>query len=174
MEQIISEQEKATKALKDKVANALKSFENKGLTVIEKNGKIYVSLEDKLLFSSGSTEVDQNGQKALQQLAAVLANNPEIAIMIEGHTDNVPIATDCIDDNWDLSVKRATSIVRLMQTKFGVEPERMTAGGRSEYIPKKTNKTSEGRTINRRTEIIILPELDQLFKLLEPPTTVLN
>ncbi|KPK86163.1 MAG: hypothetical protein AMS27_05650 [Bacteroides sp. SM23_62_1] len=133
-----------------------------------KKGVVYISISDKMLFKSGSAEISPRAETILGKIAKVLNDHPELEILVEGHTDNVPISTSCMADNWDLSVKRATSVVRLLQTKHGITPDRMTAGGRSEYIPKSTNETSEGRQINRRTEIIILPELDQFFQLLEP------
>ena len=123
-----------------------------------------------MLFKSGSYQISNQAEEVIGKIAKIINDHKELDILIEGHTDTVPIATECMADNWDLSAKRATSIVRLMQTKFGVQPNRMTAGGRSEYVPKTTNETAQGRAINRRTEIIILPKLDQFFELLEPPT----
>ena len=123
-----------------------------------------------MLFKSGSYQISNQAEEVIGKIAKIINDHKELDILIEGHTDTVPIATECMADNWDLSAKRATSIVRLMQTKFGVQPNRMTAGGRSEYVPKTTNETAQGRAINRRTEIIILLKLDQFFELLEPPT----
>lgn len=134
-----------------------------------RKGVVYISISDKMLFKSGSAEISARAESVLGKIARVLNDHQQLEILVEGHTDNVPISTTCMIDNWDLSVKRATSVVRQLQTKHGIAPERMTAGGRSEYVPKDTNETSEGRQINRRTEIIILPELDQFFQLLEPP-----
>ena len=153
---------------------SLNNFDDEDVTIEVKKGVVYISISDKMLFKSGSYKINDKAREVISKIAKIVNDHTELDILIEGHTDNVPIQTECMLDNWDLSVKRATSIVRLMQNEYNVQPQRMTAGGRSEYIPKKTNKTSEGRTINRRTEIIILPELDQFFKLLEPPTTVLN
>jgi chemotaxis protein MotB len=153
---------------------SLNNFDDEDVTIEVKKGVVYISISDKMLFKSGSYKINDKAREVISKIAKIVNDHTELDILIEGHTDNVPIQTECMLDNWDLSVKRATSIVRLMQNEYNVQPQRMTAGGRSEYIPKNSNKTSEGRTINRRTEIIILPELDQFFKLLEPPTTVLN
>jgi len=150
---------------------SLDNFEDEDINIEVKKGVVYVSISDKMLFRSGSYNISNRAEEVIGKIAKIINDHNELDILVEGHTDNVPISTDCMTDNWDLSVKRATSIVRLMQTKFGVQPLRMTAGGRSEYLPKTTNETTEGRAINRRTEIIILPKLDQFFELLEPPTT---
>jgi len=139
-----------------------------------KKGVVYVSISDKMLFRSGSYNISNRAEEVIGKIAKIINDHKELDILVEGHTDNVPISTECMTDNWDLSVKRATSIVRLMQTKFAVQPIRMTAGGRSEYLPKTTNATAEGRAINRRTEIIILPKMDQFFELLKPPMTNLE
>jgi chemotaxis protein MotB len=128
---------------------------------------VYIDISDKLLFKSGSYEVTQPARVVLGKVAKVLLAQPDIEFMVEGHTDNNPIKNNCIDDNWDLSVKRATSVVRILQTSYGIPPERMTAAGRSEYISLESNDTAEGRAANRRTRIVILPQLDQFFKLLE-------
>jgi chemotaxis protein MotB len=150
---------------------SLDNFEDEDINIEVKKGVVYVSISDRMLFRSGSYNISNRAEEVIGKIAKIINDHKELDILVEGHTDNVPISTDCMTDNWDLSVKRATSIVRLMQTKFGVEPLRMTAGGRSEYLPKTTNATVEGRAVNRRTEIIILPKLDQFFELLEPPTT---
>lgn len=135
-----------------------------------KKGVVYISLSDKMLFKSGSSKINTQAETVLGKIAQVVNDHKELEILVEGHTDNVPIATDCVEDNWDLSVKRSTAIVRLLQSKYNVAPERMTAGGRSEYVPKSSNETADGRSINRRTEIIILPKLDQFFQLAAPAT----
>jgi chemotaxis protein MotB len=135
-----------------------------------KKGVVYISISDKLLFKSGSSEISQRAEEVLGKIARVLNDQKQLDILVEGHTDTDPISTGCITDNWDLSVKRATTVVRYLQTKHSINPERMTAGGRSEFVPKTSNSTVEGKTINRRTEIIVLPQLDQFFQLLEPPT----
>jgi chemotaxis protein MotB len=135
------------------------------LQVYEQDGKLYVSLQDKLLFASGSATVNRDGREALGKLAEVLNNNADIQIMVEGHTDNVPISGR-FEDNWALSTARATAIVRILTQNYKVESERVTASGRSYYDPKDSNDTAEGRAKNRRTEIILTPNLDELFKLL--------
>lgn len=133
---------------------------------VEKSA-VYISISDKLLFNSGSYEVNSKAMTVLGKVAKVLKNQPDIEFIVEGHTDTVPIKTNFIKDNWDLSVLRATSVVRILQNNFGLEPARMTAGGRSQYIPVASNATTDGRAKNRRTRIVILPQLDQFFKLLE-------
>ena len=163
---LIGEKESAMKALKQTISNALKGFEGKGLTVIQKNGKVYVSMENKLLFNSGSWAVGSNGKKAVKDLAEVLKKNPEIEVLIEGHTDNVPYKGAVIKDNWDLSVKRATAIVRILQVS-GLNPEQLIAAGKSQYSPLDNNESSQGRAKNRRIEIVLSPNLDEINKLLE-------
>lgn len=148
---------------------SLDNFDDEDISIEVKKGVVYVSISDKMLFKSGSYKVGTQAEEVLGKIAKIINDHKELDILVEGHTDNVPISTDCMTDNWDLSAKRATSIVRLMQTKFSVDPARMTAGGRSEFVPKMSNETAKGKAINRRTEIIILPKLDQFFKLLEPP-----
>ncbi|MEN8202192.1 MAG: OmpA family protein [Bacteroidota bacterium] len=168
MEEMLYQKDKVLDDLREKVAEALMGFEGQGLTVTRKDGKVYVSLDEKLLFKSGSTVVDPNGVRALQQLAVVLAGNPEIDIMIEGHTDDVPFRKgSSIKDNWDLSVLRATSIVRILLDGSGIEPTRLTVAGRGEFLPVDPAKTSEARRKNRRTEIILSPDLSEVFKILE-------
>lgn len=168
LEQILHAKDSVVNALKNKVQNALLGFEEMGLSIQLKNGKVYVSLAEKLLFKSGSTDVDPKGQEALRELAAVLAQNPDINIMVEGHTDDVPVISGAsIKDNWDLSVKRATSIVRILLENSGIDPTRITAAGRGEYLPINPEKTPEARSKNRRTEIILTPKLDELFEILE-------
>ncbi|RKN80410.1 OmpA/MotB family protein [Ulvibacterium marinum] len=149
---------------------SLDDFNDEDIDIEVKKGVVYVSISDKMLFRSGSYQISNRAEEVIGKIAMIINDHNELDILVEGHTDNVPIANECMVDNWDLSVKRATSIVRLMQNKFGVQPSRMTAGGRSEYLPKTTNETVEGRAKNRRTEIVILPKLDQFFELLEPPT----
>jgi chemotaxis protein MotB len=168
MEELLNRKDQMMNDLRKTLADALLGFEGQGLTVTQKNGMVYVSLQDQLLFSSGSTVVDQNGQNALRQLAAVLSDNPEISIMIEGHTDNVPFRKgSTIKDNWDLSVMRATSIVRILLESNSIDPNRITVAGRGEYLPIDPADTPEARQKNRRTEIILSPNLDELYKLLE-------
>jgi chemotaxis protein MotB len=168
MEEMLHEKDRILDELKTKVAEALLGFEGQGLSVTRKNGKVYVSLEEKLLFKSGSTEVDPNGVRALKQLAVVLANNPEINIMIEGHTDDVPFRKgSAIKDNWDLSVMRATSIVRILLENSKITPTRITVAGRGEFLPVDPADTPEARRKNRRTEIILSPDFTELFRILD-------
>lgn len=147
---------------------ALQDASNDVEIKVEK-GVVFISISDKMLFKSGSYDVTDRARVVLGKVAQVLNNRPEIEFMVEGHTDNVPIHNNCILDNWDLSVKRATAVIRILQTQFKIDPKRMTAGGRSEYIPLQGNELAEGRSVNRRTRIVILPQLDQFFKLLETP-----
>jgi chemotaxis protein MotB len=156
-------------ALVMNLKRSLDNFDDEDINIEVKKGVVYVSISDRMLFRSGSYTINDAAEEVIGKIAKIVNDHNELDILIEGHTDTVPIRTDCMEDNWDLSTKRATSIVRLMQTKFDVLPERMTAGGRSEYIPKSTNETEYGKSLNRRTEIIILPKLDQFFNLLTPP-----
>lgn len=149
---------------------SLADIDDEDVKVEVKKGVVYISLSDKMLFKSGNYELNQRAEDVLAKIAKVLNDHKELDILVEGHTDNVPISTFCLVDNWDLSVKRATTVIRYLQTFHNIDPARMTAGGRSEYIPKTTNETVEGKSINRRTEIIVLPKLDQFFELLEPST----
>lgn len=157
-------------ALVMNIKRSLSDINDEDVQVEVKGGLVHVSISDKLLFRSGSSRITSRAREVLGKLAAIMNDHKDLNILVEGHTDDVPISNACIEDNWDLSVKRATSVVRLLQEDYYVAPERMTAAGRSEYIPKTTNDTQTGRSINRRTEIIITPKLDQFFKLLEPPT----
>ena len=167
LEGLIAAKDAKMNALKTAVSNALTNFEGKGLTVEQRNGKVYVSMENKLLFSSGSWAVNAEGKKAVQQLGAVLALNPDIAVLIEGHTDNVPYGgTGQLTDNWDLSTKRATSIVQILRENSGIDPFNLTAAGRGEYAPVTTNATTEGKAKNRRIEVILTPKLDEINQLL--------
>ena len=128
---------------------------------------VYISIADKLLFKSGSSVVSDKAKAVLGKVATVISSRPDMEVMVEGYTDTVPIKTDCISDNWDLSVKRATSVVRVLQNEYSIAPSRLVAAGRSEYLPLETNDTAEGRATNRRTRIVILPKLDQFFDILE-------
>lgn len=168
LEKLIADKEAAVQQLKRRVTDALLNFDEGQLKVEVKNGKVYVSLAEKLLFGSGSTKVDQQGVNALMQLANALKGNSDINIMVEGHTDNVPISrtSQYMNDNWDLSVMRATSIVRILVSN-GVNPEAITASGRGEFSPIELNTTPENKALNRRTEIILTPKLDELFQILE-------
>jgi len=166
LEEVLKNKDKAVQELKNKLSNALLSFKDKDLTINIKNGKVYVSLSEQLLFKSGSTEVDKKGVEALKKLSEVLKAQDDINVVVEGHTDDVPMKGAVIKDNWDLSVIRATEIVRIL-TNEGVQGTKLTASGRGEYLPITEGKTPEIRQKNRRTEIIITPKLDELFKILE-------
>jgi chemotaxis protein MotB len=166
LRKVIARQDSITERLNNTLRNALLGFNSDELSVEIKNGKVYVSMSDKLLFRSGSSTVEQKGLQALKLLADVLGKNPDIDILIEGHTDNVPIKTSVYKDNWDLSVARATSIVRILSSDYKITPTRMIASGRGEYFPKADNETPEGRARNRRTEIILSPKLDELMQLI--------
>lgn len=145
---------------------SLDDINDKDINIKVEKGVVYIDISDKLLFNSGKYQVTENAKVVLGKVAKVLNAYPDIEFMVEGHTDTVPIKTDCMDDNWDLSVKRATSVIRLLHKQYNISPARMTASGHSEYVPVATNTNAEGRALNRRTRIIILPQLDQFFKLL--------
>jgi len=168
VQRILDEKEKAVANLRNKVNNALLGFNSKDLTVNVKNGKVYVSLSEQLLFKSGSTKVDTKGQDALQKLAKALKDQEDVNVVAERHTDAVPISkgTAGMQDNWDLSVLRATEITRIL-TQAGLSGARITPSGRAEYVPLEPAKTKEARQKNRRTEIILTPKLDELFQSLE-------
>lgn len=169
LETVLNQKDSAVKALRNTVSNSLLSFKDKGLSVNIKNGKVYVSLEEKLLFESGKYQVNPTGRDALMQISKVLNNEGDISVLVEGHTDNVPYkgSTGGIKDNWDLSVLRATEVVRIMSKEGKVDPARITAAGRGDTTPIASNATPEGRGKNRRTEIILSPKLSELFKILE-------
>lgn len=168
LEKILFKKDSVVNALKDKVSRALMGFADMGLAVELKNGKVYVSLDEELLFKSGSTVVDPKGVSALKKLAEVLEVNKDINITVEGHTDDVPyISSSTIQDNWDLSVKRATAIVRILMTNSNIDGSRILAAGRSKYQPVINSKAPDARKKNRRTEIILTPKLDELFQILE-------
>lgn len=169
LEKILDVQKKTVMDLKNKVSEALLGFENNGLSITNKNGKVYVSLEEKLLFKSASWEIDANGRNALKKLAGVLEKNPDIQVTIEGHTDNVPYnpGVGQLKDNWDLSVKRATTVVRVLLEGSRIKPSRLTAAGRSEYSPVENADTPDARQKNRRTEIVLTPDLTELYKIID-------
>lgn len=168
LQQILAAKDSIVSSLKKKVSDALIGFTNNGLTVEQKNGKVYVSLEERLLFATGSIVVDKEGLGALKKLATVLENNADINILIEGHTDNVPMkGTGDMKDNWDLSVMRATSVVKIITSNSKVNPSRLTAAGRGEYNPVQTGNSAEARKKNRRIEIILTPKLDEIFRVIE-------
>lgn len=166
MQQIIARKDSITNRLNDILRKALLGFDSDELSVEIKNGKVYVSMSDKLLFKSGSSAVEAKGVDALKVLADVLNKNNDIDILVEGHTDSIPIKTAIFKDNWDLSVIRATSIVRILSEDYKVSATRVTASGKGEFFPKATNTTPEGRAKNRRTEIILSPKLDEIMNLL--------
>ncbi|MEZ4720945.1 MAG: OmpA family protein [Flavobacteriales bacterium] len=167
LEDLIAQKDEAVRALKERIAEALLGFKDKGLTVEQKNGKIYVSLEAKLLFPSGSTVVNEEGKKALVDLASVVKDEKDITILVEGHTDTDPFnGGGAIKDNWDLSVMRATSVVKIMTAEGKMDPKMLTAAGRGEFVPVAENNTPEGKAKNRRIEIILTPNLDELFQII--------
>jgi chemotaxis protein MotB len=167
LEGIIAAKDAKMKALKNAISAALTNFEGNGLTVEQRDGKVYVSMENKLLFESGSWAVNSRGREAVVALGKVLAENTEIAVLIEGHTDNVPYGgSGPLQDNWDLSTKRATAIVSILTENQSIPKDNLTAAGRGEYAPVTTNSTSEGRAKNRRIEVILTPKLDEISKLL--------
>lgn len=167
LEGMIAAKEESMRKLKETLSKALNSFEGKGLTVEQKNGKVYVSMENKLLFGSGSWAVGAEGKRAVMEVGKVLADNPDIAVLIEGHTDNVPYGGNGpIADNWDLSTKRATAIVNILRENKAINPQNLTAAGRGEHAPLVSNETAEGKSKNRRIEIILTPKLDEISKML--------
>ncbi len=168
LEAMLRSREEAINAIRRKVTDALTGFDGKGLSISIKNGNVYVSMDDKLLFRSGSFEIDPNGARAVHDLATVLAQNPDINVMVEGHTDDVPYRPNGqLRDNLDLSAKRATTVVRLLLENKRIAPSRIIAAGRGESLPVASGKTSEARAKNRRTEIILTPKLDELMQLMQ-------
>jgi chemotaxis protein MotB len=168
LQELMDRQKKAIEAIKKKMSDALVGFNSSELSVAIKNGKVYVSLQENLLFPSGSAVVNPKGKEALGKLAAVLNQNPDITVDIEGHTDSIPIHAK-YQDNWDLSLARSASIVRILTTDYRVDPTRVIASGHSQYDPVQPNSTPEGRALNRRTDIILSPRLDELYRLLQTP-----
>ncbi len=167
LEALIASKDQAMRDLKDAISNALTAFEGKGLTVEQRDGKVYVSMENKLLFKSGSWAIGVEGRTAIEQLGTVLADNPDIAVLIEGHTDNDPFSSGGqIANNWDLSTKRATAIVQILNENEAINPESLTAAGRGEFAPIASNETTEGKAKNRRIEVVLTPKLDEISKLL--------
>jgi chemotaxis protein MotB len=167
LESLIAAKEATMKKLKETLSNALNSFEGKGLTVEQKNGKVYVSMENKLLFNSGSWAVGSEGKKAVVELGKVLGDNPDISVLIEGHTDDDRFsASGPIADNWDLSTKRATAIVAILSENNNINKQNLTAAGRGEFSPLASNATAEGKAKNRRIEIILTPRLDEIAEML--------
>jgi len=170
LEAYIAAKDANMKRLKDNLSRALNAFEGKGLTIEQKNGKVYVSMENKLLFQTGSWAVGVEGKKAVVELGKVLAQNPEISVLIEGHTDDDKILGNLggsIENNWDLSTKRATAIVNILSENKDINRQNLTAAGRGEYAPLQPNTTAEGKAKNRRIEIILTPKLDEISKMLD-------
>lgn len=167
LHEALNKKDSVTLALVTSLKGALGTLEGDDIQISVEKGVVFVSISDKLLFKSGSYQVSQRAREVLAKVAKVVKAKPDFEFMVEGHTDNVPIHNGCIEDNWDLSVHRATSIVRILVDDFNVDPARMTAAGRSDYIPLVSNDTSEGRARNRRTRIVILPELGQFYGMIE-------
>lgn len=168
LEGVIAAKDAAMTQLKDAISRALTDFEGKGLTIEQRDGKVYVSMENKLLFESGSWAVGASGRQAVKQLGTVLADNPDIAVLIEGHTDNVPYSGGGnLQGNWDLSAKRATAIVQLLMDNPRIKPDNLTAAGRGEFLPIASNDSAEGKARNRRIEVILTPKLDEISKILK-------
>ena len=167
LERLIARQKQAMVDLKEKLSDALLNYEDKGLTVEVRDSKVYVSMENKLLFKSGSWTLEVEGQRAISKLGDVLAENPDISILIEGHTDNIPYSgRGPLKGNWDLSTKRATSIVNTLLENIEILPQNLTAAGRGEYLPIATNSTNKGRAANRRIEVILSPKLDEISQII--------
>ncbi|MAW20903.1 MAG: cell envelope biogenesis protein OmpA [Flavobacteriales bacterium] len=168
LESIINNKDSLVTALKRSISKALIGLEGEGLTVVQKNGKVYISLEEDLLFASGKYEVNIGGINALRKLADALASQKKLEILVEGHTDSIPLSgRGLVKDNWDLSVMRATNVVKVLLQNPLLDPLQLTAAGRAEFLPIATNKTQEGRGVNRRIEMILSPNLDDLFELLD-------
>jgi len=167
LENVIASNEAKLTALKDKLSEALIDFEGRGLSVEQRNGKVYVSMENKLLFASGSWTVGSEGKKAIKELANILAQNGDISVLIEGHTDNVPYSgKGPLKDNWDLSTKRATEVLKLILNNKAIDPTNLTAAGRGKHLPIASNETTDGKAKNRRIEVVLEPRLDELNKLI--------
>ncbi len=164
----INQKDSLNLALVTNLKGAIGNLDDKDINIKVDKGVVYIDISDKLLFKSGSFDVSDRAKEVLGKVAIVLKNQPDIEFMVEGHTDNVPFkGNGVLVDNWDLSVKRATSVVRILQAQYGLNPAKMAAAGRSEYLPVADNSTADGKSANRRTRIVILPQLDQFFKLLE-------
>ena len=167
MQDALTKKDSVTLALVTSLKGVLGNMSDEDIQINVEKGVVYISISDRMLFDSGKWKVTNQAKDVLGKVATVVKNRPEIEFMVEGHTDSQPMKTAVIDDNWDLSVKRATSVVRMLQNDFGVPPERMTAAGRSYYIPLASNENAEGRSKNRRTRIVILPKIDQFYELIE-------
>ena len=167
MRDAVTRRDSINLALVQSLKGVLGNLDDEDITVQVDKGVVYVSISDKMLFSSGSYNVTPRAREVLGKVAKVVNNKPDFEFMVEGHTDNVPIKNTCIKNNWDLSVLRATAVVNILQNDFGVSPSRMTAAGRGEYVPVTSNSTAEGRAVNRRTRIVVLPKLDQFYNMIE-------
>ena len=167
LEKIISSQKKILSDLKNRISEALLNFRGKGLSIKQRNGKVYISMENKLLFKSGKWNIELQGKQALMRLSKVLEENPDLSILIEGHTDNIPFTSKgAMESNWDLSTKRATAVVKILLENNNILPQNLTAAGKSEFVPIASNTTIEGRAANRRIEIILSPSLDKIIELI--------
>ncbi|AKA36449.1 MAG: hypothetical protein CMH48_01110 [Muricauda sp.] len=167
LQDAITRRDSVNLALVQSLKGVLGNLDDEDIEISVEKGVVFVSISDKLLFRSGSYNVTPAAKEVLGKVAKVVNNKPDFEFMVEGHTDNVPIRTQCLEDNWDLSVKRATSIVRILQNDFGVDPKRMTAAGRGEHVPLLDNTTADNRAKNRRTRIVVLPKLDQFYSMIE-------
>ena len=167
LQDALTKKDSVTLALVVSLKSSLGNLNDTDVTVNVEKSVVFISLSDKMLFQSGSTKLSARAKQVLEKVATVLNDKPEMEVLVEGHTDNVPISRDCIKDNWDLSAMRATTITRVLQNDYNVDPARITAGGRSEYVPLASNETPEGRSTNRRIRIVILPKLDQFFGMIE-------
>jgi len=167
LQDAVTRRDSVNLALVQSLKGVLGNLDDTDIEVSVEKGVVYVNISDKLLFSSGSYNLTTRAKEVLGKVAQVVNNKPDFEFLVEGHTDNVPIATASIKDNWDLSVLRATAVVRVLQDEFGVAPERMTAGGRSEYVPVAANDSSDGKARNRRTRIVVLPKIDQFYNMIE-------
>jgi chemotaxis protein MotB len=167
LQQAMAKKDSLNMVLVMNLKGAIGNLDDKDINIKVDKGVVYIDISDKLLFKTGKYDVTEEAKVVLGKVATVLKNQPDIEFMIEGHTDNIPFKSSVLLDNWDLSVKRATSVLRILQNQYGLEPSHMTAAGRGEYVPVTNNDSAEGRAANRRTRIVILPQLDQFFKLLE-------
>jgi len=166
LEKLISKKDSIVSSLRKSISNALVGLEGEGLTVVQKNGKVYISLEEQLLFASGKYEINEEGKFALKKLADVLVLQADLDIIVEGHTDSIPYNKGQLKDNWDLSVMRSTSVIKIMLQNKLLKPDQLTAAGKAEFVPISSNSSAQGRSANRRIEMILTPNLDDLFDLL--------
>lgn len=167
LQDALTRKDSVTLAIVTSLKGVLGNMQDEDVEINVEKGVVFISISDKMLFKSGSYNISSNAKSVLEKVATVVKNKPDFEFLVEGHTDDKPIKNSCVKDNWDLSVLRATAIVRVLQKDFGVEPERMTAAGRSYYVPLASNDDSEGRSRNRRTRIVVLPKLDQFYKMVE-------